>query len=513
MADRCVVSRGGKCAASRGRLGCGTVPGATPRDERMSSIQAAVQRVAATDPHRVALVHDGCAQTYGELAAKSVATAMRLRSSGVGPGSRVGYVLEQSPVLVQLFLACAMLGATVVPLPPGRGRGRRSIAARASLSHVVVAADAVAEELRAWFGGHIHDGRDLAAGVQSSDPDTPPQRGALDEPLYWNLTSGSTRPPRAVAATQAEIWWNADSTRLALELDEGDTHYCAFPAHLHAHEVFARPLLTGARVLLAEPRIQYRATLDVLRECGVTRIHAAPVFYAALARGARSGVSLTHVRTAESGGMATPRWLLDLVGERLGIGLMPVWGSTETAGVALRCREASPRGQGCIGVAQPHYEVSTRPVAGTSVAELVVAGDAVARGYVDCMQEDRRSLPGDRTFVSGDLVASKSRCGYVLHGRRDDMVKVAGEQVFLGDVEHALREVSGVADAVVFPEADADRLITLVARVEREDGADLDPVDLRRACVARFPPHAVPREFRIGRVPRTATGKPTRAPS
>ena len=91
------------------------------------------------------------------------------------------------------------------------------------------------------------------------------------------------------------------------------------------------------------------------------------------------------------------------------------------------------------------------------------------------------------------------------------MVKVAGEQVFLGDVEHALRRVSGVADAVVLPEADADRIMTLVALVECEEGADIDPVDLRRSCAARFPPHAVPREFRLGRVPRTVTGKPTRA--
>jgi acyl-CoA synthetase (AMP-forming)/AMP-acid ligase II len=46
--------------------------------------------------------------------------------------------------------------------------------------------------------------------------------------------------------------------------------------------------------------------------------------------------------------------------------------------------------------------------------------------------------------------------------------------------------------------------------VEGEPDADLDPMELRRSCAARFAPHAVPREFRLGSVPRTAAGKPTR---
>jgi len=211
--------------------------------------------------------------------------------------------------------------------------------------------------------------------------------------------------------------------------------------------------------------------------------------------------------------MATPRWLRVRASERLGFTLTPVWGSTETGGVALRCRRRSPHGEACIGVAQPYYEVSTRPVAGTSAEELVVAGEAVAREYVDGEEDGLRRLPGDRTFASGDLVARDDRCGLVFRGRRDDMVKVSGRQVFLSDVERVLRGLPGVAEAVVLAEADPDRITTLLAIVERENGADLDLADLRRACAARFAPHAVPREFRIGPVPRTATGKPTRLPA
>ncbi|WP_050776717.1 AMP-binding enzyme [Streptomyces sp. SPB074] len=99
-----------------------------------------------------------------------------------------------------------------------------------------------------------------------------------------------------------------------------------------------------------------------------------------------------------------------------------------------------------------------------------------------------------------------------LLGRADDAILTAGATVVPADVEEAVRELDGVADAVVFgvPHAGVGELVTVV--VEPAPGARLTRAGLRTACAAVLAPSHLPRRwFVMDALPRTVTGKPSRA--
>jgi acyl-coenzyme A synthetase/AMP-(fatty) acid ligase len=123
----------------------------------------------------------------------------------------------------------------------------------------------------------------------------------------------------------------------------------------------------------------------------------------------------------------------------------------------------------------------------------------------------------DAVFVSADYVpecveladslAFNTEGGFLLEGRRTDMIKVAGKRITLGELNHRLLAIKGVVDGVFFDPAamgfaDTERLGALVVT----DG--LSAEDVRKALVKCMDPVFLPRPLRlVPRLPRLDTGK------
>ena len=95
---------------------------------RLNLAGNAADRWAQSQPGRDAVVwegDDGAVRTwsYLELAAETARCANGLRELGVGPGDCVGLCLPMIPETVAIFLACAKVGAIVIPLFSGYGAG------------------------------------------------------------------------------------------------------------------------------------------------------------------------------------------------------------------------------------------------------------------------------------------------------------------------------------------------------------------------------------------------------
>jgi acyl-coenzyme A synthetase/AMP-(fatty) acid ligase len=91
-------------------------------------------------------------------------------------------------------------------------------------------------------------------------------------------------------------------------------------------------------------------------------------------------------------------------------------------------------------------------------------------------------------------------------GRLDDQIKVQGHRVELGEVEAAVRDVSGSADvvAVGWP-ATASGFGGIVAFIA---GNGVDVAAVRSGVAERLPRYMVPREIRlVAALPRNANGK------
>jgi acyl carrier protein len=150
--------------------------------------------------------------------------------------------------------------------------------------------------------------------------------------------------------------------------------------------------------------------------------------------------------------------------------------------------------------------------------ELCIAGDGLARGYVDRPQltverfVEARLAPGldERLYRTGDLVRWLPDGTLEFLGRLDEQVKVRGHRVELGDIEAALKRHPRIREAAVVARSGAGGEPRLVAYVVR-DGA-LEARDLRAFVARALPEYMIPAAFvTLERLPLAANGKVDRA--
>lgn len=177
-----------------------------------------------------------------------------------------------------------------------------------------------------------------------------------------------------------------------------------------------------------------------------------------------------------------------------------------------------------------------------AVGELVVEGPTLARGYLDDTQKTQasfvksptwpntaKSKRARRIYKTGDLVRQNCNGTFDFVGRKDLQVKVRGQRVEIGEVEHHIATFPGIALSMVARPQSGPYAQTLVAIMQLvlrrgippEQGNELtylshehvlstsfDRGKLFRFLGARLPNFMVPSHFLIvTKLPLSVSGK------
>jgi clorobiocin biosynthesis protein CloN4 len=158
-----------------------------------------------------------------------------------------------------------------------------------------------------------------------------------------------------------------------------------------------------------------------------------------------------------------------------------------------------PIGRACSGDHVWARKADDSPAAVGEEGELMVSGPTVMLGYWGAAPQ------GERPYATGDIVRLREDGNYIYIGRRDQMVKLRGYRVELGDVEAALAShpaVREVAVAVAGTGAEA----RLRAFVVAQEPPSL--LQLKQWCSQRLPRYMIIDEaVVISDLPRTRNGK------
>lgn len=494
-----------------------------PDRPEATGLFALLVRNAATHPAGHAIRCGHAAVTHAALAEAVGRAAGGLAGLGLSKGGRVAVFSRKTPAAMLAFLAAAAAGGIFFPLDPNQPPGiTRDILSRLTPAVVCAAAEflpvldalypagppfaVVAMDGPARPGqAHLDQ---LAAGPW---PASLPEIGP-DDPVYLNFTSGTTGAPKGAVTTLGNLLANTEAANRAFGLTPDDVHLCMMPVFVHPHETFMRPLLLGGTMVLCD-RVAARTVAETCREHGVTALMAVAAIYETLFRlPAGADNPLARLRVAESGGMHVPSVLAAGFAARFGVGLSPVWGSTETTGVALANRPGDPYAVCCLGRPVPGYAVRVLREDGAETGdgepgELVVSGPGVCPGYFGEEARPEFRLYGGR-FRTGDIVRREADGRFYFAGRQSMLLKVGGMKVFPVEIEEALRAHPEVIEAIVIPVADDLRGEAAKAVVALRPGSSLTPGDLRRFLAGRLHRMKMPRVIEIrDALPRTPGGK------
>ncbi|MFH8290063.1 long-chain-fatty-acid--CoA ligase [Streptomyces sp. NPDC018059] len=462
--------------------GTRTTNGRTPMttSPRSRTLQEVIARQAALRPDQPAVVCSGRTLTYRELDRESELTARVLRAAGVGPGSRVGYLGKEAVEYWELAFACARTGAVLVPVNWRLTAQEVDHILRDSTTEMLLVDEEhlpVAAEVRKGLStlrtvlcldADAADAESLAARKNALSAGAAPEApgsGADDDtnsPVVQIYTSGTSGLPKGVVLAHRSFFNVAEAMEDHgldwLDWRPGDRSLIGLPGfHIGGLSYGMQAFNAGATVVSLPAFISSDAVRVVEEERVTTAIVAPAMLELMLAEPAAARGALASLRKVVYGGSPIGEELLSRAIAVLDCDFLQIYGSSETGNFAV-CLPPADHVPG-----SPLLRAAGRPYPGIEVRVEDPEGNELPTGAVGeiCVRTPARMLgywrlpeATERTVVDGWVHMGDAgyldEDGYVhVRDRVNDMIIVAGENVYPAEIEDALARHPAVAGAAV----------------------------------------------------------------
>ena len=429
-------------------------------------------------PERVFVVDGDRTYTRHQVDVRARAFAAALAELGVERGDRVAVNLPHTLEWIVTLLACARLGAAVVPVSPQLNVHEL----RYQLRHAEVAAVVTVERLGEvdflerfeslladlptlqyvvtvgtedlWYDDRIFQFEDLVSSGQGRPLPAVPV--AEEDDLAVLYTPGMAGKPKGVRLTHAALVGNADAVASTTGLAADDRLLPAVPAFTaFGFGALVAAIVAGSTLVLA-PTDDPDATLAAVAAQRVSVLHAVPTGWQLLLRSpAFAPARLASLRTGLIAGGAVSEALVAQVRDWCDV--LVAYGLTETGPIVTITRfdDTADRRVASVGRALEGVEVmAVDMVTGVlhgpeAVGEIAVRSPFLMRGYLRMPAETAKVHTPEGFFLTGDL-GIIDEDGYVrIVGRRQETILRGGYEVYPREVEDRLRAHPAIDDVCV----------------------------------------------------------------
>ena len=334
-------------------------------------------------------------------------------------------------------------------------------------------------------------------------------------------TSGSTGEPKGVMSAHHNVVAAARSISTYLENVESDIILSALPLSFDygLYQILMAALF-GGTVVLEKSFVYPYKVLELLVKEKATGFPLVPTMAAILLQMQDvSKFDFSSLRYISNTAAALPVSHIKKLRECFPhTRIYSMYGLTECKRVSYLPPEEIDRRPGSVGIAMPNEEVFILDPAGNEVGpdivgELVIRGANVMQGYWNDPETTARvyrpgRYPSERLLYSGDLF-KKDEDGYLYFvARKDDMIKTKGERVSPKEIENAICEMEGVAEAAVIGVPDDIFGQAIKAFIVLDGKNNLNKERISKFCTNNLESFMVPKYIEFRNVlPKTSTGK------
>ena len=499
--------------------------------------------------------------TYGRLAQLVNRFANGLRSLGVVKGDRVVIYMPLSPEGAIAMLACARIGAVHSVVYAGFSAGAMRDRILDAQAKVVVTADVgyrrgnevdlkgicdqsvdgldLVEHVIVWSrkGSPDNPGSkevDFDQLMATSSVDCPAEEMDSEDPLYILYTSGTTGKPKGVLHVHGGYMVGTYyHFKTFWDVKDDDVFWCTSDIGWvvgHSYIVYA-PLVAGATTVFREGAIDYPhpgVFYDTIEKYGVNVIFTAPTLLRMLMRYGEEYPQKYDLRSLRfltcAGEPLNPealKWTYEYIcGNGEWGHIVDNWWQTETGGPCLGTTATMAVKPGKVGRPLPGASMDIVDREGQPITEPDKGGLLVITrpfphffrtvyGDPDRFAQDWNTIPG--VYLTGDVALRDADGYYMVVGRADDVLNVAGHRIGSAEVESALVSHPAVAEAAVIGKPDELRGESIKGFVTLRMGQE--PSDEMVAALKlhvrnELGPIAVPAELEFMQtLPKTRSGK------
>ncbi|PYI23428.1 acetyl-CoA synthetase-like protein [Aspergillus violaceofuscus CBS 115571] len=470
--------------------------------------------------------------TYAELDQLSEKLAHHLAQLGAGPEVLIPHCFDKSRLAPVTMLAIMKSGSAGVGLSAAHPQSRiqdivENCAARIAVvapQHVSVV-EGLVEHIVVLDEAFLTSLPAPTAGAQL------PQAKPCN-PAFVSFTSGSTGKPKGIVLEHGCLITSILAHGVEWEVNQSARvlQFSAYAFDASVSDTFTT-LVGGGTICIPQEKERVDDLAGAINRLGVTWAFLTPRVLGLL-----SPEAVPTLKTVVLGGEAISREDISRWTEALSIRI--VYGPTEctiySMGTEPLTADSDPANLGhAVGtrlwVTDPENTDRLLPVG--CIGELIIEGPLVTRGYLNEPEKTKAAYLEDpvwlpkrasgeprRFYKTSDLVRYYPNGDLRFIGRKDTQIKVRGQRVELGEIEHAILEtmpgaVHITVDAVVLPPQ------TLVAFLYLGGHSDelmmpLNPEvtaqlrTLEKSLSETLPSYMVPSLFiPISHIPMTISGK------
>ncbi len=485
-------------------------------------------RAARRWPEQIALIDGDRHRSYRELDERATRLARALVKLGLRPGERVAMIQENRIEYVEVAIAIARAGGSLVPMLGALTDAEHGFMVSDSGARFVVAlTPEAASRARSFAGDSVlalqpaEPASDLAelAARESAEPleiDRPP--ASLAQILY---TSGTTGKPKGVTHSYATVAAAMGAWATAFGVGPEDRLLGQLALSHFGERAMDTSWIAGATLVIL-PGPDPRAVLAAIEKQGITLLLVIPTLLRMLLdHPDAKSADLSSLRVVLYAAAPAAPSLVRRALERLGPVLYSGFGQTEAYGLNTWLSPAdhsaaledggerlSSVGRECAAFAQVRIRTDEgRDTAPGEVGEICVAAPWTTPGFWNRPDLDRERLQNG-WLRTGDL-GRVDEAGYIyLADRREDKIISGGFNVYPAEVEADLAEHPAVAECAVFAVPDAKWGEAIRAAVTLRPGSLASEDELIAFCKQRLARFKVPKAIDVlPELPKTAVGK------
>jgi len=423
-------------------------------------IHTSIGRQVAVRPMAPAIYSWDGQLTYLELDVLAGRLAQHLISIGVGPEVIVPLCFEKSVFVLISMVAVLKTGGAIAVLDPSNPIKRIQEILSQVQAEIVLASWSHADKFMSSVNRTLVVDQELLDNlpacsqplINSANP---------DNAAYVISTSGSTGKPKIVVVPHAAFCSGAKGQATASGIGPGSRilQFASFAFDVSIMETFTS-LIYGACVCMPSEVARSTKIADLINSLQITWAFLTPSVIKTI-----NPEEVCGLKTLILGGEAVLQSNIEIWSENLQ--LMNGYGPSECSVAATVnpaiTKNTNPANIGrAIGgrcwIVDAHDHNKLLPVG--VIGELLVQGPILARGYLGDAEKtaatfiENPAWLGDdkwtRFYKTGDLVRYSSSGDIVFVGRKDTQVKVRGQRLELGEVEHNLSMSPHISHAIVF---------------------------------------------------------------
>ncbi|KAL9124403.1 MAG: hypothetical protein Q9217_006262, partial [Psora testacea] len=470
-----------------------------------SCVHEQILQHARSRPHSLAIDSWDGQLSYEEVDVLSFNLAQHFVRAGIRPECLVPVCFTKSLYVVISMLAVLRAGGAFIPLDPSYPQDRlRTIVQKAGANIVVTGPDTADRFVESGLTVITVSAKMLQA-LRVDAAIQLPQIKTYNA-AFVLFTSGSTGQPKGIVQEHASVCTSAVRHGRAMNMTAESRvfQYAAFAFDVSMMDIFST-MICGGCICMPSERDRLGDFTPIMNKLQVNWVLFTPSVASLI-----QPEDVPSLKNLIFGGEAVKEENVTRWSGK--VNLFNCYGPAECCACSIGKFEGESMRPSNIGrqfggglnwVVSPEDHDRLMPIG--CVGELVVEGPTLARGYLGDVVKTKASFikdpawPGGvsgarRVYFTGDLVRQNSDGTFEFVGRKDHQLKIRGQRVELGEIEHHLAKYPRVAFSTVLRPLSgpyAQRLVAMIQlqqinRTAQKQGTRFDLLSKEELSAAPF---------------------------